>query len=246
MTELTGKAAFVTGGSRGIGAAIVRRLAASGADVAFTFHRSERQAEEVRTSVVDAGRRGLAHRVDSADAEALVGAVRRASEAFGQIDILVNSAGIAPYGPFETYDLEEIDRAFHIHARAAFVATQEAVRHMRSGGRVVSIGSTLAEHSPQAGFSLYSMSKAALIGLTKGLARELGPRGITVNLVHPGSTDTEMNPADGPTAESERALIALGRYNEADDVARMVAFLAGEGGRNVTGAAFTIDGGATA
>ncbi len=246
MPDLMDKAAFVTGGSRGIGAAIVKRLAAQGAAVAFTYLNSEQQADEVRRAIDESEGRCLTIRADSADAAALSKAIRQAYETLGRLDILVNSAGIAPFGPFEAYTLEEIDRALAVHARAAFVATQEAVRYMGEGGRVVSIGSTLAETVPYPGLALYATSKAALIGMTKSLARELGPRGITVNLVHPGSTDTDMNPADGPAAEKERSLIALGRYNEADDVAAMVAFLAGTGGRNVSGATLTIDGGATA
>lgn len=245
MGQLAGKAAFVTGGSRGIGAAIVKDLAASGADVAFTYVQSEDRAEEVRRAVEELGRRVLPMVADSADAAALTGAVEQTFQTFGRLDIVVNNAGVAPYGPIEGYTLDEIDSALAVHARAAFVATQKAVHHMQDGGRVVSIGSTLAEHSPYPGFALYSMSKAALIGMTKALARELGPRGITVNLVHPGSTATEMNPEDGPTADTERALIALGRYNQPGDIAAMVTFLAGEGGRNITGSAFTVDGGAT-
>lgn len=246
MPDSTDRVAFVTGGSRGIGAAIVKRLAAQGAAVAFTYLTSKQKAEELRQAVEESGRRCLPILADSADVAALRGAIRQAYEALGRLDILVNSAGIAPFGPFEGYTPDEIDRALAVHARAAFVATQEATRYMGEGGRVVSIGSTLAETVPYPGLALYAMSKAALIGMTKSLARELGPRGITVNLVNPGSTDTDMNPADGPGAETERALIALGRYNEADDVAAMVAFLAGTGGRNVSGASFTVDGGATA
>lgn len=243
MGNLMGKAALVTGGSRGIGAAIVKRLARDGADVAFTYASRDDAAAAVAAEVESAGRRCLAIRADSADADAVAGAVGRAAAAFGRLDVLVNNAGIAPYGPPEAITVEEIDRTLAIHVRAAFVAAQTALAHMGPGGRIVSIGSCLAHRVPYPGITLYAASKAALVGFTKGLARDLGPRGITVNLVDPGSTDTDMNPADGETAEAERAFSALGRYGEPDDVAAMVAHLAGEGGRTVTGAAIAVDGG---
>jgi len=155
----------------------------------------------------------------------------------------VNNAGIFPSGPIEYVTLAEVDRTLAIHVRAAFLASQAAARHMGAGGRIISIGSCYAERVPYAGVTLYAMSKAALIGLTKGLARDLGPRGITVNVVHPGSTDTDMNPADGPNADGERSLMAVGHYGSPEDIAATVAHLAGEGGRFVTGAAIAVDGG---
>jgi 3-oxoacyl-[acyl-carrier protein] reductase len=167
-------------------------------------------------------------------------------EEFGRLDVLVNNAGIFPFGPIEDVTLEEFDRTLGIHARAAYLASQAAVRHMTEGGRIISIGSNLAERVPFPGVTLYSMSKSALIGFTRGLARDLGDRGITVNLVQPGSTDTDMNPADGPTADDQRALSALGRYADPTDVADTVAFLSGPGGRSITGSVFTIDGGTNA
>jgi NAD(P)-dependent dehydrogenase (short-subunit alcohol dehydrogenase family) len=158
----------------------------------------------------------------------------------------VNNAGIFPFGAIEDTSLEEIDQTLNIHARAAYLASQAAVRQMPDGGRIISIGSNLAERVPFSGVALYAMSKSALIGFTKGLARDLGGRGITVNLVQPGSTDTDMNPADGEGADHQRALSALGRYADATEIADTVAFLAGTGARNITGAILTIDGGTNA
>jgi len=246
MVELAGKVALVTGGSRGMGAAIAQRLAELGADVAITYARSKERADEVVDKVGATGRRGLAIEADSADASAVVAAVERVVEEFGPLDILVNNAGIFPFGPIEDTSLEEIDQALDIHPRAAYLASQAAVRQMPDGGRIISIGSNLAERVPFSGVTLYAMSKSALIGFTKGLARDLGGRGITVNLVQPGSTDTDMNPADGESADHQRALSALGRYAEAAEIADAVAFLAGAGGRNITGAILTIDGGTNA
>ncbi|MFD1932448.1 SDR family NAD(P)-dependent oxidoreductase [Nonomuraea mangrovi] len=243
---MTRKVALVTGGSRGIGAAIAARLAADGADVVITYARSADRAAAVVKEIEAAGVRGLAVEAQAADAAQLVAAVERTVAAFGRIDILVSNAGIAPYGPLEEVRLDEVDTTLAVHARAAFVLAQAAARHMRSGGRIIGIGSSLAERVPYPGWTLYAMSKSALIGLTKGLARDLGPRGITVNLVHPGSTDTEMNPADSPEAEAERGYTALGRYCDPGDIAATVAHLAGEGGRNITGAAITVDAGTTA
>ena len=246
MSELTGKMSLVTGASRGIGAAIAVRLAELGSDVAITYAQSKERADEVVDKISAHGRRGLAIRADSAAADEVVAAVDQVVDEFGGLDILVNNAGVFPFGPIEEVTLDEIDRTLGIHARAAYLASQAAVRHMPDGGRIVSIGSNLAERVPFSGVTLYSMSKSALIGFTKGLARDLGERGITVNLVQPGSTDTDMNPADGPTADGQRALSALGRYANAADIADAVAFLGGPGGRNVTGSVLTVDGGTNA
>jgi 3-oxoacyl-[acyl-carrier protein] reductase len=243
MAELAGRVALVTGGSRGIGAAIAKRLAKGGADVALTYVSSAEQARDVVAEIEAAGRRGLALLADSAHWDAVIGAVERTVDVFGRLDILVNNAGIFPNGALENVTLAEVDRTLAIHVRAAFLASQAAARHMGAGGRIISIGSCFAERVPYPGVTLYAMSKAALIGLTKGLARDLGPRGITANVVHPGSTDTDMNPADGPGADLERSLMAVGHYGSPEDIAAMVAHLAGQGGRFVTGAAFAVDGG---
>jgi NAD(P)-dependent dehydrogenase (short-subunit alcohol dehydrogenase family) len=244
--SLTGKVALVTGGSRGIGAAIAQRLASDGADVAITYEKSEDRAKEVVANIEATGRRAVAVRADSADAADVVAAVERTASELGGLDILVNNAGIFPSGPFEDVTVEDIDRTFAIHVRSAFVAAQAASRHLPDGGRIVSIGSNLADVVPRAGIALYSASKSALNGLSKGLARDLGPRGITVNVVHPGSTDTDMNPADSNHAEPQRARTAVGHYGTADDIAAAVSYLAGDGGRHVTGTTLTVDGGANA
>ena len=243
MDELTGKAALVTGGSRGIGAAIATALAERGADVAITFRSATDRARAVLSAIAAAGRRGLAIEADSADPEAVVAAVRQTAEGFGRLDILVNNAGIFPFGPPEKVSLPEIDRTLAIHVRAVFVASQAALGHMGDGGRIISIGSYFAQRVPYGGVTLYAMSKSALIGFTKGLARDVGGRGITVNTVDPGSTDTEMNPADGATSDVERGLMAVGRYGNPAEIAAMVAHLAGESGRFVTGASIAVDGG---
>jgi 3-oxoacyl-[acyl-carrier protein] reductase len=246
MQKLAGKVALVTGGSRGIGAAIARRLARDGADVALTYLSGADDAQHVLADIGATGRQGFAIRADSADPQTLRAAVERAAAELGRLDILVNNAGVFIAKPLDALTLDDFDRTIAVNTRAAFVAAQAAARHMGEGGRIISIGSNLAERVPGPELSLYSLSKAALVGLTKGLARDLGPRGITVNLVHPGSTDTEMNPADGPTADAQRSLMAIPRYGEPKDVAGLVAWLASEEGRFVTGAAFTIDGGANA
>lgn len=246
MSDLTGRSALVTGGSRGIGAAIADRLAERGADVAITYARSKERARDVTDRIGAHGRRGMAIEADSAAVDDIGAAVEQVGAQFGKLDILVNNAGVFPYGPIEEVSVEEIDRTLAIHARAVFLASQAAVRHMPDGGRIISIGSNLAERVPFAGVTLYSMSKAALVGFTKGLARDLGARHITVNLVQPGSTDTDMNPADGPGSDEQRALSALGRYAAPRDIADSVAFLAGPSAATITGAVLTVDGGTNA
>lgn len=244
--ELKGKVALVTGGSRGIGAAIVRRLAREGADVAFTYSSSGQAAESLAREIETSGTRSLAIRADSRDPAALQAAVNRTAGELGRLDILVNSAGIFHAGPVENVTLEEIDDTLAIHTRAVFVASQAALAHMGSGGSIVSIGSCFAQRVPYGGVTLYAMSKSALIGFTKGLAREVGERGITVNIVDPGPTDTDMNPADGPTAEAELDLMAVKRYAFPEEIADTVGFLAGPGSRFISGASLAVDGGATA
>ena len=243
MTNEVRKTVLITGGSRGIGAAIARRLAADGADVAFTYRSGKAHAERVSAAIEAQGRRALAIAADSADRDALEAAVAQTAEAFGRIDTLVHNAGVFLTGEIGAVDLADLDQMLAVHVAAPVVATRAALPHMPAGGSVISIGSCLAERVPGAGMSLYAMSKAALIGFTKGIARDLGPRGITANVVHPGPVDTDMNPAQGEHADAQRELLALGRFGHADDVAAMVAFLASDGARYVTGASITVDGG---
>ena len=246
MTPLDGKVALVTGGSRGIGAAIATRLADEGADVALTYRVRREDAEQVGKRIARAGRRVLLIRADSADQQAVAEAVRRTAAELGGLDILVNNAGIGAIAPLTELDDETRDRAVAVHVTAAFTAAREAAALMRDGGRIVSIGSNLAGRAFGPGMALYSMTKAALDGLTRGLARELGPRGINATVVHPGSTDTDMNPADGPNADEQAAASALGRYGSTDDVAAAVAYLVGPGARSVTGTSILVDSGTNA
>ncbi len=243
QTNLSGKVALVQGGSRGIGAAIVKRLAEQGAAVAFTFVSSEAKARELQDSITANGGKALAIHADSADADAIRAAVDTTVHTFGRLDILVNNAGVLAIGPLEEFSLEDFDRTLSINVRSVFIATQEAARHMGDGGRVINIGSTNADRMPFAGGGVYAMSKSALVGLTKGLARDLGPRGITINNVQPGPVDTDMNPASGDFAESLIPLMAVGRYGHVEEIASFVAYLAGPEAGYITGASLTIDGG---
>ncbi|MEV6038435.1 3-oxoacyl-ACP reductase family protein [Nonomuraea sp. NPDC052116] len=243
---LDGKAALVTGGSRGIGKAIALRLAADGADVAVTCRHSTDQARAVMEQVKAMGRRAMALQADAGDPAAVTDAVQRAAVEFGRLDVLVNNAGVFPFGPLQDVRPEDFDRVLAINVRAPFIAAQTAAAHMTEGGRIINIGSCLSGRTPFPGITLYALSKTALTGLTKGLARDLGPRGITANVIHPGPIDTDMNPADGPGADAQSAYTALGHYGEPADIAATVAHLAGEGGRYITGASIAVDGGVTA
>ncbi|KJS56988.1 oxidoreductase [Streptomyces rubellomurinus subsp. indigoferus] len=246
MSELTGKVALVTGGSRGIGAAVAKRLAAEGAAVALTYVRAEEQARAVVKEIEAAGGRAVAVRADLAEAGTAERAVETAVWELGRLDILVNNAGFLTYGPLAEVTVEELDRVLAVDIRSVFLAAQAAARHLGEGGRIISIGSCFNGRVPGANFVLQATAKTALTGLTKGLARELGPRGITATIVDPGPIDTDMNPADGDSADFQRSLTALGTYGQAEDIAAAVAFLAGPGGRYVTGTALAVDGGYTA
>ena len=244
---LTNKRALVTGGSRGIGAAIVKRLAGEGAHVAFTYASSPDKAAEVAKAAQALGVKAIAIQSDSADAGAVVGAVERVVSEFGGIDILVNSAGVIAIGPIEQLKLSDFDRVVGVNVRAAFVATQAALRHMKEGGRIIIIGSANGERMPFPGGSVYAMSKSALQGLVQGVARDIGARGITINNVQPGPIDTEGNPDKTEFAEMlKKQFMALPRYGKVEEVAAMVAYLAGPEAGFITGASLTIDGGFTA
>ena len=243
---LQNKRALVTGGSRGIGAAIVKRLARDGAHVALTYVSKPDEANKTAAEVRSLGMKSLAIQADSAEPEAIIAAVERTVQEFGGIDILVNSAGIATIAPLDEFKLKDFDRTFAVNVRAVFVAIQAAVKHMKEGGRIINIGSCNAERMPFTGGAVYAMSKSALVGLVKGLARDLGLRGITINNIQPGPVDTDMNPASGEFAEMLKQLMALPRYANVDEIAAMVAYLAGPDAGFVTGASLTIDGGFTA
>jgi len=246
MSPLAEKRAFVTGASRGIGAAIARRLAADGASVAVGYEKSEAAAQAVVNQIIAAGGTAFAVQLEAGLPDSILRAVDTAAENLGGLDILVNNAGIWRAGPIESMSLQDVDDILAVNVRAVVLTSQAALKHMGEGGRIISTGSNLAERVPDAGMSLYSMSKAALIGWTKGLARDLGPRGITVNIVHPGSTDTDMNPASGPHAEAQRSRMAIKQYGKADDVAALVAFVARDEARSINGSGLTVDGGANA
>ncbi|MGI5236869.1 SDR family oxidoreductase [Dactylosporangium sp. CA-139066] len=243
MNELHGKVALVTGGSRGIGAAIARALAARGADVAITYVTGADRAAEVVCDIKERGRRAIAIEADAADPAAVAAAVDETAELLGRLDILVNNAGYFAAGALCELGADEFDRMVAVNVRGPYTAVRAAQRHLGDGGRIISIGSQIAERAPFPGLALYALTKTALAGLTRGLARELGPKGITVNLVHPGPTDTDANRADRPESAGMAALTALGRYAEAGEIADVVAFLASPGAGYVTGATVNADGG---
>lgn len=244
--ELIGKRALVNGGSRGIGAAIAVALAEEGADVAFTYQRSAERAATVVRSIEEKGQRGIAIQADSANPDAISRAVAETVAVLGGLDILVNSAGIATAGMTADLSLADLQAMLDVNIRAPVLFAQAAIPHLTSGGRIVSIGSSLAERVPFPGVTAYAMSKSALLSFTRGLSRELGPRGITVNLVLPGSTDTDMNPANGENAEYQKSLTSLGRFGEPGEVANAVAFLAGPAASLITGAVLNVDAGFSA
>jgi 3-oxoacyl-[acyl-carrier protein] reductase len=244
--SLQGKVAFIQGGSRGIGAATAKRLAREGAAVAFTYVSSADKADAVVSEITAAGGKALAIKADSADATALQQAVRQAVNSLGNLDILVNNAGVLAMGSTEELPLEDLDRTLAVNVRSVFVASQEAARHMNDGGRIINIGSTNAERMPFAGGAVYAMSKSALVGLTKGMARDLGPRGITVNNVQPGPVDTDMNPDNSDFAEQLKGMMAIGRYGKDEEIASFVAYLVGPEAGYITGASLSIDGGFSA
>lgn len=241
---LAGLRALVTGGSRGIGAAIVRRLAGDGAAVAFTYNSSPQRAQELVAHVSESGSTPIALQADSTDAEAIRRAVDDAVDRLGGLDILVNNAGVADMGPIESFPLDQFDHLVAVNVRGVFAASQAAVPHLQGTGRIINIGSVNGDRVHVPNLSVYSMTKAAVAGLTRGLARELGPRGITVNNLAVGPTDTEMNPDnDGDLASSNRAMTAVGRYGQPNDIASVVAYLALPETGFVTGATWNVDGG---
>src|SRR5881398_1737225 len=245
-TKLEGKIALVTGGSRGIGAAIAKRLAADGAKVAITYSKGADAAAAVVKEIERDGRKAIAIQADATDAEAAKAAVEKTVAAFGKLDVLVNNAGTAIPKTFEETTLEEIDRVLDINVRGVLVATQAALKHMKSGGRIIMIGSAAGEHVLVPGLVPYSATKGAVKIFTQALSREVGDRGITVNNVQPGPIDTDLNPAAGDWAVPQKAATALDRYGHVDEVAALVAFVAGPESSYITGANLTVDGGMNA
>ncbi len=243
MKRLDQKVALVTGGGRGIGAAITKRLATEGASVVLTYSQSAEKAEAIAAEIVRNGGRALAVKADSADPDAVTAAVNRAVTEFGRLDILVNNAGIYIGKPFAEHTLEDYRKIMAVNVDSVYVASLEAVKHLPKGGRIITIGSNMADNAVGPQTTLYTMSKSALSGFTRGLARDLGPQGITVNLVQPGPIDTDMNPANTEFADYLRSRMPLGEYGTGEDIAGMVAHLAGDEGKYITGSALTIDGG---
>jgi len=246
MSKLTKKVALVTGGSRGIGAAIAKRLATDGASVAITYAKDANAAASVVKAIEQSGGKAIAIQANAGDAEAIKSAVEKTVSTFGGLDVLVNNAGTAIPKRFEETTLEELDRVIDINVRGTFVATQAALKHMKSGGRIIMIGSCVGERVLTPGLVPYSATKGAVKMFTQGLSREVGSRGITVNNVQPGPIDTDLNPAAGDWAAPQKAATALDRYGSVDEVAALVAFVAGPEASYITGANLTVDGGTNA
>jgi 3-oxoacyl-[acyl-carrier protein] reductase len=246
VSHLTDKVVLVTGGSRGIGAAIVERMAREHADVAFTYRKAKDRADAMAAKVKEAGRRSLAIRADSANPGELTAAVQRTASELGRIDVLVSSAGMLLFKPIDQFTLEDFDSIIATDLRAAFVASKAALEHLPRGGRIIIVGSNIAHYAALPTTSFYSMVKSGLVGLAKGMARDLGPRGITVNVVQPGPIDTEANPSNGQYGDQLRAFMATPQYGSGRDVAGLVAYLASEESQFATGGVFTIDNGFTA
>jgi 3-oxoacyl-[acyl-carrier protein] reductase len=244
--ELAGKVALVTGGSRGIGAAIAKRLAAEGASVAITYSKGAEAAASVVEAIEHDGGKALAIQADAADADAVRNAVETTVETFGKLDVLVNNAGTVIPMSVEETTLADFDRVFAVNVRGTFVATQAALKHIKSGGRIIMIGSCLGERVFFPGMAPYSATKGAIKMFTQALARELGARGVTVNNVQPGPIDTDLNPASGEWATGQKAAVPLDRYGHPDEVAALVAFVAGPESSYINGANLTVDGGINA
>ncbi len=243
MNKLQNKTAMVTGGSRGMGKAIAKELAAQGANLVITYVNNEEKANEVVTEIEQTGGKAIAIKADNANNNEVIAAVNKTVQQYGAIDILVNNAGIAIGKPLQDYTMQDYEDIMGVNVRAVFLATQEAAKHMKEGGRVITIGSNMGDNAVSADMTLYTASKSALQGLTRGMARDLGSRKITVNLVQPGPVDTDMNPANTELANFLRSRMPLGEYGSGEDIAAMVGFLASNESKFITGAILTVDGG---
>jgi 3-oxoacyl-[acyl-carrier protein] reductase len=244
--KLEGKTAFVTGGSRGIGAAIAKRLAADGASVAITYTRGAEAAAGVVKEIERGGGKAIAIQADAADAKAVSAGIDKTVATFGRLDILVNNAGTAIPKPFVEATLEEMDQVIDLNLRGVFIATQAALKHMKDGGRIITMGSCVGERMMTPGLVAYAATKGAVKMFVQGLSREVGSRGITVNNIQPGPIDTDLNPAAGDWATPQIANTALKRYGHVEDIASMVAFIAGPEAGYITGTSLTVDGGTNA
>ena len=246
MSKLSGKVAFITGGSRGIGAAIAKRLASDGASIAITYAKDAGAASDVVKAIESSGGKALAIQADAADAKAVKDAVDKAVATFGRLDVLVNNAGTAIPKAFEETTLEEMDSMIDLNFRGVMVTTQAALKHIPNGGRIIMMGSCVGERDMTPGLAAYAATKGAVKMFTQGLSREVGSRAITVNNIQPGPIDTDLNPASGDWATPQKANTALNRYGTVDEVAALVSFVAGPEASYITGTNLTVDGGTNA
>ncbi len=243
---MTQRVALITGGSRGIGAAIALKLAQDGFDIAITYARNEKAAQKVVSDIEALGRKAVAVQADGGSTDGNIAAITKTHEAFGRLDALVCNAGIYPYGPIAQMTVTQIEDVLNLNLRAAMIETVEALKYMKTGGRLIYIGSAFGERAPFPGISLYTATKAGLIGFTKGVARDLGPQGITANIVEPGPIATDLNPEDGAAAAVIRKFTATESYGKVHDIARTVSFLASPDASYITGASILVDGGLVA
>lgn len=242
--SLAGKRALVTGGSRGIGAAIAKLFASRGAHVAVTYNSSPDAANKVVDDIKSAGGTAVAIQANASDKTAVAkGVTDAASQLGGKLDILVNNAGVFEMGTLDQTTDEQFEKQVDVNIKGVWYTTKAAVEHLNDGGRIINMGSVVSEHIPFPGGSSYGMTKHAVAGLTKGWTRDLAERGITVNVIEPGPVDTDMNPGDGDNADMMKSMVPLGRFGKADEVAELAAFLASPAAAYISGAHISIDGG---